>query len=207
MSFKAFFERYSYNSVKMFVRQMALSLFGLVLALIPSKDGSSLTVITSIFAAVFYLFLIYDAAYAIGSKDSVAVSFKPNKLTGLFVSLLANSLNLLLAVVFLVGVLFKPLENSFAVGVTQTGGICGIIALFIQGMYTGLLTVNVAGAPLNTYWFSYFLIVIPSLLVSTLGYYFGLNNMFALKIFRAATPEDEEIKNDEKRRRREEQED
>lgn len=206
MTSKSFFNRYGYNAVTMFVRQIALSLFGLVLALIPA-GGNTLTVVTSIFASLFYLFLIYEAAYAVGAKDSVAVSFKPNKFTGLFISLLANSLNILLAVVFLVGVLLKPLDSAFAVGITQAGGLCGTLALFIEGMYTGLLTIDVGGMPLNNYWFSYFIIVLPSLIVSTLGYYFGLRNMLSIKIFRALTPEDEEIKNDEKRRKREENED
>ena len=60
MKIKDFFERYFYNSVKMFVRQIAISIFGLMIAIATS---GTLSIVTSVFAALFYLFLIYETAF------------------------------------------------------------------------------------------------------------------------------------------------
>ena len=89
-------KKYSYSAVKLFVSQMAISLFGLVLAIACAKIGKTMQVVTSIGAVVFYLFLIYTSMWEVGSKDKFGVDYGKSEskpLTGLYIGLLANSLN------------------------------------------------------------------------------------------------------------------
>jgi len=46
-----------------------------------------------------------------------------------------------------------------------------MIAIFIQGMYNGIISLY---APYNP--FAFLAIIVPALVSSTLGYYLGLNN-------------------------------
>lgn len=183
---KEFFKRYSYDSVKMLVDQFAISVFGFSLALAAVKFKSdTLLLITSLGAILFYLFLLYGVAWNVGYRRYNTVKRgdeKPQWLTGLWISLLANSPNLILAMINAIDTKFGP---DLGVGIARG------IALFIQGMYQGLLSVvkldeRVFGAwgwtyfeqfgraPLNAAWWSYFLIVIPALLICTFGYIFGV---------------------------------
>ena len=76
---KNFFHDYSYNIVKMFVNQFAISIFGVSLTLattqahIESSGFDTFTLVVSIFAVAFYLFLIYTLAWEIGAKDKISV--------------------------------------------------------------------------------------------------------------------------------------
>ena len=62
------------------------------------------------------------------------------------------------------------------------GGIPRAIALLMQGMYQGLLaTISVGGTAeepvyINTCWWVYFLIILPAVLVSTVGYIAGVRD-------------------------------
>ena len=51
------------------------------------------------------------------------------------------------------------------------------LCMFGQGMYAGILVNPVGGAPLNSYWFSYFLTPVPAILISGLAYYFGVHDV------------------------------
>ena len=100
---KEFFKRYSYDSVKMLVDQFAISVFGFSLALAAVKFKSdTLLLITSLGAILFYLFLLYGVAWNVGYRRYNTVKRgdeKPQWLTGLWISLLANSPNLILAMI------------------------------------------------------------------------------------------------------------
>ena len=71
---KNFFEKYSYSTIKMFVNQFAISIFGAVLAMAATAAGNNiLTIVVSSFAILFYLFLIYTMTWEIGAKDKISV--------------------------------------------------------------------------------------------------------------------------------------
>ncbi len=179
-----FLKEHSYDAVKMFVTQCAISIFGLVLALacgMAKNDG--LRLFCSIFAILFYLFLLYTSAWELGSKHCIPVQYghrSARPLLGLYLSLTANVLNILLAIGFTLGALFPTVYV-----LEQIGAWSGSIAIFMQGMYAGVLAVEVSGHVLNTLWFMYFLTPIPALVISTLGYYFGLKNIKFTKFFDA----------------------
>jgi hypothetical protein len=196
-------KKYSYSSVKLFVSQMALSLFGLVLAIACAKIGKTMQVVTSVGAVVFYLFLIYTSIWEIGSKDKFGIEygkFESNPLIGLYIGLLANSLNLLLAFLITLGLSFGD------GGVLSTiGALCGSIAVFIEGMYSGILSIHVGGAPLNSYWYPYFLITIPAIATSALAYYMGIKGVHFAKFMVPENPEEAEIRKEKKKARNREE--
>ena len=163
---KAFFERYSYESVRLALNQVAISMFGFALAMTAGKaESDALLLWSSIGSIVFYLALTYGTAHKTGSGDRLSIQygkipFRPY--LGLLLSLIANSVNLLLAILITVGQLGELGELE---------SISRLIALLIQGMYQGVLaTVSVGGVTINGIWWSYFVITVPAMLVAMLGY-------------------------------------
>ena len=187
-----FLKEHSYDSVKMFVTQCAISIFGLVLTLacVLAKN-ETLKIFCSVFSILFYLFLLYTSTWELGSKDHIAVEYgrKPYQPTlGLKISVLANSLNLLLAVLITIGAIGAD-GSSLAV----MGDNCRSIAVLLQGMYTGLLSLPGRSVEyLNQLWFMYWLIPMPAIIFSALGYYFGVKNIKFTKFFDAKPPKKDE---------------
>ena len=194
---KRFFKEYSYYSLKMFLNQFGISLLGLVLALaFGMAENYTGQVISSVFAVLFYLFLIYYMTWEVGARDGIRVAhgrMQSRPLTGLYMSLLANTPNLILAIL-------AAAINPF-----------GSIAILLQGMYAGIMTIDigteivdgkVVGLPLNDAWWSYFLIILPALLVSTISYILGTKNIGLARILAPNNPEQEEIKRMKKQNKR-----
>ena len=171
---KDFFNRYSYGMVKMFVNQFAISLFGSVLAMAMAATGKDiLTLIVSIFAIVFYLYLIYAMTWEIGAKDKISVDVGKKKykpFTGLFMALFANIPNFIIAIVYTVA---YPLMNT-AEWAGNMAAIARLASIVIQGMYLGTTSsISIGGTYMNHIWWTYFLIIVPSLVVSFVAYYLG----------------------------------
>ncbi len=197
---REFLKKYSYSAVKLFVSQMAISLFGLVLAIACAKLGKSMQIVTSVGAVVFYLFLIYTSMWEIGSKDKFGIDygkFEANSLTGLYIGLIANVLNILLAVLVTIGL---TLGNGGLL--SKLGALCGTIAIFIEGMYSGILSVHIGGAPLNSFWISYFIITIPAIATSAFAYYAGIKGIHFTKLMIPVNPEEAEIRRANKKSRK-----
>ena len=173
---KTFFKNHSYDIVTMLLNQVAISLFGFSLVLAAMKiNNDALRNVTSICSILFYLVLLYIKAWDIGYKDKISVEQGKkanNPLRGALISLCANAINYLLAVF----ILLRALLPNVAV-FESIGGVAQAISMFLQGMYAGILVNPVGGAPLNTYWISYFLTPIPAILVCGISYYFGLHDV------------------------------
>ena len=184
---KRFFSMHSYEMVKMFLNQFATAIFGFALVLAAgSAKNVVLRNVSSGFAILFYLFLLYTMTWEIGFRDRVPTEtgrIKKNRFTGTLISLCANIPNF----VFAVFIMLATLLNVPAI--SSIGGACSFLALTLEGMYTGLLANHVAGAALNSYWFVYFLLPLPAILISTLAYNMGLNDVKFTKIFDPITPE------------------
>ena len=73
-----------------------------------------------------------------------------------------------MALLYTLGVFVEALEGL---------KVCSVIALLIEGEYMGILSLNVNGITLNTMWFMYFLITIPTLIVCFVAYWLGVNNI------------------------------
>jgi len=196
---KAFFERYSYESVRLALNQIAISMFGFALAMTAGKaESDALLLWSSIGSIVFYLALTYGTAHKTGSGDRLSIQygkipFRPY--LGLVLSLIANSVNLLLAILITVGQLAE---------IGELESISRLIALLIQGMYQGVLaTVSVGGVPLHGIWWSYFVITLPAMLVATLGYIAGAKDFHITKMGIPDLPESDRPSKQELREQRE----
>jgi hypothetical protein len=199
-----FFKKYSYSAVKLFVSQIAISIFGLVLVIACAKIGKTMQIASSFGAVAFYLFLIYTSMWEVGYKDKFGIEygkFNENPLTGLFVGLLANSLNIILALVITLCLAFPD------GGVLSTiGGLCSSGALFIEGMYTGLLTISIGETPLNSFGISYFVITLPAIAASAIAYLMGTKGIHFTKLLLPETPEEAEIRREKKSAKRKDNE-
>ena len=173
---KSFFKNHSYDMVTMLLNQIAIALFGFTLVLAAMKiNNDALRNVASIFSVLFYLVLLYIKAWDIGFKDKISVEQGKkanNPFRGALISLCANAINYVLAIFIMLRALL-PSVSTFE----SIGGVAQAIAVFVQGMYTGILVNPVGGAPLNTYWISYFIIPLPAILVCGLAYYFGLHDV------------------------------
>ena len=195
---KAFFERYSYESVRLALNQVAISMFGFALAMTAGKaESDALLLWSSIGSIVFYLALTYGSAHKTGSGDRLSIQygkipFRPY--LGLIPALIANSINLLLAILITVGQLGELGELE---------SISRLIALLIQGMYQGVLaTVSVGGVTLNGIWWSYFVITVPAMLVAMLGYIAGAKDFHITKMGIPDLPESDRPSKQELREQR-----
>lgn len=164
---KAFFQRYSYDCVRMFLNQFVTSMFGFGLAMATVKNNK-LLLATSIGAIVFYLMLTYGTAWQCGSKDRLSTSLGKMSLSpfrGLLISLVANGINFLLGLLMCIG--------RFS-GIHALNDVPRTIALLIQGMYQGCLAYfKPLGVALNERWWIYLLLPIPAMLISMIGYIAG----------------------------------
>lgn len=186
---KKFFEKYSYESVKLFLNQFAISLFGLTLFLAAGMSGSStLKLLSSIGAIAFYLFLQYTVAWEVGAKDKISIDCKKAKMDlsiPVKMWLLSNSLNLLMAVLITLGNLFSGIKFF-----SNMGGIAVVATWIIEGEYLGVLGIRVAAdTPLNSMFFMYYLITLPSLLVVFVSYFLGVTGRGANKMLVNSYPE------------------
>ena len=173
---KDFFERYSYESVHLFLNQIAIGIFGLVLALAAGMaENNTLKIVTSVFSILFFLFLQFSSVWKVGAEDRVSIDLGKRKrdlTVPVKMWLLSNSLNLLLALLISLGLWFSDITAFSSVG-----GVATVIKYIIEGMYTGVLSVNVGGNPLNTLWFMHFVTTLPALLAIFASYLCGVNNI------------------------------
>ena len=196
---KRFFSNYSYDMVKMFLNQFAVAIFGFSLVLTAGlADNDTLRNVTSVAAILLYLFLLYTNAWAIGYRNKVPVetgSQKGNVWTGFLISLCANSLNFLFAILITLAT-FVDIDV-----INSIGGVASFIALFLEGMYTGILANSVGGVVLNSCWFMYFLIPLPAIIVSGVAYLLGLHDVKWTSFFnRQELPlSDRDVKQKERR--------
>lgn len=173
---KGFIKNHSYDMITMFLNQIAISLFGFTLVLASMKiNNDTLRNVTSILSILFYLVLLYMKAWDVGFRDKVSVEQGKktnNPLRGALISLCANAINYVLAIF----VMLRALLPQVSI-IDSLGGVAQAICMFVHGMYAGVLVNPVGGAPLNSYWFSYFLTPIPAILICGLAYYFGLHDV------------------------------
>lgn len=173
---KDFMKRYSYESVHLFLNQVAIGLFGMTLALAAGMaENDILKHMTSIFSIAFFLFLQYVVMWKIGTNDRVSCDLgkqEKNYWVPVKMWLLANSLNFLLALLISLGVWLSDIGVFGAIG-----SVAATIKLIIEGMYVGVLSFHIGGAALNSYWFVHFLTPLPALATVFIAYVLGFNNV------------------------------
>ena len=130
-----FFKDNSYNIVKMMLYQFGTTLLGAITSM-AAQSNTTLFLIASIYATLFYFYLLYSMTWEIGAKDRIRVDAghaRADRLTGLKIALFANIPNfivtLLIAVGFLFGVVLGTAE--WAQGMLLVGHGIGMV---IQAM-------------------------------------------------------------------------
>lgn len=188
---RSFFSKYGYTVLKLFLNQFAIALFGLALSIAcGAAENTTLQWVTSLFAVLFYVFLEYAVMWEVGAKDGIfaAARKQPRKLwRGLLISLCANALNLLFALLVLPGA-FAPRGSTLS----GMSAVFKIVAMLLQGMYSGLLALPLGGIPLNGYAWVYFAIVVPAVLVSSVAYILGQYDLHFTNIL---IPKNKDVKN------------
>ena len=193
---KNFFKQYSYSIIKMFVNQFAISIFGCLLAMAFAAAGNNIgLLLVSLFAIAFYLFLIYTMTWEIGATDRISVDvgkkpYRPH--TGLYLSLIANIPNLLIAIFYTIGYPFMATQK-------WAGSICSLMrvgALLLEGMYRGVTSAITlpSGHELWHAWWSYFLIIVPAVITSWIAYFAGFKNFRLLAQYFNKSPKQGEKK-------------
>ena len=178
---KRFLQSYSYDMVKMFLNQFATAIFGFSLTMVCMQGGhDTLRNVTGAGAILFYLFLLYVTAWEIGYRDKISVDLGKKKRgawTGALISLCANAINFIFAIFIMLGTL---IQNEFFGSI---GAVCKFFAVFLEGMYTGVLANTVGGVALNNYVIVWFLVPIPAILISAIAYYLGLHDVKGSSVF------------------------
>ena len=74
--------------------------------------------------------------------------------------------------------------------------------LFLEGMYTGILSViNIGDAKITDFWWIYFVITLPIMGVTALAYILGKKNIHFTKVLLPMTPEELEIKRENQKKK------
>ena len=172
MKVKTFLKENSYMMVRLFLNQIAMSLFSIMMVTFRVLANSPFVdFIVGLFCVIFYLFVQYVTIWQEGAKDRVKVDTgreerQPRK--GLRIALGANSVNILLVILSTVGRL------------TGNGYLCvatPIIAL-THAMYSSFITMYSPNNPIG-----HVLILFPAILIIYAGYELGYRNIRIGKYF------------------------
>lgn len=175
-----FFRENSYLIVKMMVNQLGMTIFGLLLQT-ASVVNDMLIIITSVFATVFYLVLLYTMTWEIGAKDKIRVDggrLNPFPLKGAVLSAIANIPNLILGVISVIGWAFMDKITQEPEWAANMYGVGNAIARLLNGMYIGIIQTVSPNNPVML-----LIIIIPAIIVSGGGYYFGLRGFSFTNLF------------------------
>jgi hypothetical protein len=170
-----FIKENSYIIVKLMLNQFGINVLGIMLYLV-TQNNETLVLITSFFAVFMYMFLLHTVAWEEGAKYGIRVTggrADPMPLGGLWLSICANVVNLIVAVIVAIG--YYTAEG----GVLHTIGKA--VGYLTEGMYMGLIALY---SPFNP--IGWFLIIIPAVIITTLSYWlgtkqFGLRSLFKLQ--------------------------
>lgn len=181
----------SYNMVKMFIYQFGMTVFGLTLSL-ATASNDTLLLIAGCFSVLFYMYLLYTMTWEIGAKDRVRVDSgraTAMPLKGLYISIGANTLNIILGLLIVIGYFsvreWIPVVDPASGATVMTGeplwainlyGTAKTIDMLLHGMYTAFIRLYMYDNP-----FAYLIIILPALIICTVGYLLGRRNFKLIK--------------------------
>ena len=161
------------NIVKLAVNQIAMTIFGLLLSA-ATVTNPTLLLATGILSVLFYCYLLYTSAWDIGARDKIKVDggrMASIPLKGIYLALAANTLNILLALLAIIGYyLGSLLSLEWAAGMMA---VCYNIWWLLNGMFNAVLRFAELGA--LKFWLM-LVAVLPALISCGLAYFAGLKN-------------------------------
>ena len=186
-----FLKENSYDIVRLFINQIGITIFSIVVylpAMVSLSDkpelSSKVVFAISAFATLFYLILLYNTSWEYGSKDRMRADsgkitlFKPK---GLIMSVIANIPNFLLSgLAIILIVVYMTLGND---GAYTAFGIFSSLTRFLSSMYIGMLQGIFSFLSSNAVEYllwqtvGYFVLPIASVIVSHVGYTVGIHHI------------------------------
>ncbi len=175
---KAFFKQHSFDMVKLFLNQIAMTVFATMLTLAAVKN-KNLALAVSIFSVLFYLFINYSAVWELGAKDKLRVDagrMAPMPAKGFFIALGAALPNIFLTILIGVGLLFDT------AGGQKISLYCNVIMRLVNGTYLGIIdsiesALFANNARLADIWWWFFVINVPAIFTAWLAYLLGSKNI------------------------------
>lgn len=172
------------------ITQFGSAFMGVTLTLTTAGINDWLFLLASLFTSVFFFSLLYTAFWDKGAKDALQIQggrapYQPLK--GLWLSLVANIPSIILGILILVGAAFAEEtvveEIVFLNWASNLHSITVIIFRVWNCMYWGILNIfkylDVA----------HILMLIPSIVISALGYYAGVKNFHLMEYLHLAPKE------------------
>ncbi len=193
---KAFFKEHSFDMVKLFLNQIAMTVFATMLTLAAVKNPT-LSLAVSIFSVLFYLFINYSAVWEIGAKDKIRIDagrIAPMPTKGMYIALGAALPNILLTILIGVGLLFDT------VGGQKLSLACNVIMRLTNGTYLGILDSIEAAlfadtARLADMWWWFFVINVPAIITAWIAYILGSKNINIASVLGIKSKADAKKKN------------
>jgi len=183
-----FFHDHSRVIIRLTANQFGAAFFGIALGLAASPSNRMLSLVTSVFSVLFWIFLNHTVLWEDGAKCRIRVDAgraKYNPLVGLWICVIAGIPNLLLGVIVAVTRFLGSADGPF--GFAWAGSVnafANVIARIWQGMYLGILQFIDAG---NHYLL--LLTPLPAILFGFISYWLGLKNFRMFGIFTLKKPD------------------
>ena len=132
---KSFLKENGYSIVKLFLNQIIITVFALMLSMATFSNRKTLLLV-SIFSILFFLYLNYSQCWEIGAKDKLRIDagrLESMPAKGLWLALGANIPNFISASLIGIGAI---LDTKFGQSMSM---ICDIISRFLNNMYFGVM--------------------------------------------------------------------
>ena len=172
---------------RLFVNQLGMTMFGIVLMMASSKN-TILSLCFSVFATLFYLYLIYTVMWEEGAKDAIRIEQGRKEKSRAYpwkLSFWASVPNFFIALLMIIGFLFGYLFTS-ADAARTLYVIMRLVGGLFEGMYAGIFSFIVTWLPDTDIVYAlsgvvfYTLSSLPMMGVSALAYSLGLRNVYFL---------------------------
>ena len=199
-----FFKDNSYDIVKLFINQIGIAIFSMMLYVSVSliEDAelvATMKVLVSIFSILFYYALIYTAAWDFGAKDKIKIDGGKSSFSIFKGALLALFANLINFVIVGIAIVCKLIHyGGGAEGFDFAFGILNTVFRFTMSMYLGVIAAifpfpevdmtseaasELLALPYIYQTVAYFVFPIIVIGVTQIGYYLGRRDLRIAYLF------------------------
>ncbi len=181
-----FLKEHSYDILRLYINQIGITIFSLVLyTSVGALDKSlslKLQIAISVFAMLFFFALLYTVAWDWGANDKIRIDagrMKKSTFKGAFMALIANAINFILAGVCVISMILYLNGSEGALNVSQ---IFNLLLRVTNAMYLGVIKgifIAFKDAEIYNLVQSIAFLVAPILAIAAthIGYIFGLKNI------------------------------
>ena len=168
-----FLKENSSTVIRLIITHIGMAVFGLVIFGATNMMGDGMMLLSSVLSALFYAVLVYTTMWEYGAKDKPAIDagrMSVGKLHGFEISILAETVFMLLAVMYLLGTYVSALNSAGAVAYT--------VLVMVNSCFTGIaMFVRKATEANVLVALIYILGSVAISFVSAFGYFMGTKEM------------------------------